>query len=137
MSKEQYHNTLHCKYLTQYHIIWCPKFRFSVLQKDADNELKNILANICDQYGYEIKTLEIMPDHIHIFVDCPQTAAPCDIVRMLKSISATEMVKAFPRLKQFYAHCGTLWSKRYFISTVKHISEATIKKYIEEQKNYD
>ena len=104
MSEEQYHSASHCKYLTQYHIIWCPKFRFSVLQKGADDKLKNILADICNQYGYEIKALEVMPDHIHIFVDCPQTVAPCDIVRTLKSISAIEMFKAFGFKPPKYIH---------------------------------
>ena len=66
-----------------------------------------------------------------------QTVAPCDIVRTLKSISAIEMFKAFPQLKQFYTRCGVLWSRGYFVSTVGHISEATVKKYIEEQKNHD
>ena len=137
MENEQYHSASHCKYLTQYHIIWCPEFRFSVLQKGADDKLKKILADICNQYGYEIKALEVMPDHIHIFADCPQTVAPCDIVRTLKSISAIEMFRAYPQLKQFYARCGVLWSRGYFISTVGYISEATAKKYIEEQKNHD
>lgn len=50
MSDEQYHSASHCKYPTQYHIIWCPKFRFSVLRNGADDALKNILANICNQY---------------------------------------------------------------------------------------
>ena len=45
MSDKQYHSASHCKYLTQYHIVWCPKFRFSVLQNGADNTLKNILAD--------------------------------------------------------------------------------------------
>ncbi len=40
---EQYHSTSHCKYLIQYHIIWCPKFRFSVLQGNVDTTLKQIL----------------------------------------------------------------------------------------------
>ena len=35
MSEEQYHSVSHCKYLIQYHIIWCLKFRFSVLQGNA------------------------------------------------------------------------------------------------------
>ena len=78
-----------------------------------------------------------MPDHIHIFVDVPQTVAPCDVVRTLKSISAIELFKVYPKLKQFYARCGALWSRGYFVSTVEHISEATVIKYIEEQKNHD
>ena len=75
MSEEKYHSASHCKYLIQYHIIWCPKFRFSVLKGDVENTLKQILQKICYDYNYHIKALEVMPDHIHIFVDVPQTVA--------------------------------------------------------------
>ena len=47
MSDEQYHSASHCKYLIQYHIIWCPKFRFSVLKGNAEDTLKHILQKIC------------------------------------------------------------------------------------------
>ena len=50
---------------------------------------------------------------------------------------AIEMFKAYPQLKQFYSRCGVLWSRGYFVSTVGHISEATVKKYIEEQKDHE
>lgn len=47
------------------------------------------------------------------------------------------MFKAYPQLKQFHSRCGVLWSRGYFVSTVGHISEATVKKYIEEQKDHE
>ena len=50
MSEEQYHSASHCKYLIQYHIIWCPKFRFSVLRGDVEDTLKLKLQKICDDY---------------------------------------------------------------------------------------
>ena len=137
MSEEQYPSTSHCKYLIQYHIIWCPKFRFSILKGNAEDTFKQILKKICDDYNYRIKSLEVMPDHIHIFVDVPQTVAPCDVVRTLKSISAIELFKVFPQLKKFYARSGALWTRGYFISTVGHISKATVIRYIEEQKGHD
>ena len=65
MKNENYHRASHCKYLVQYHIIWCPKFRCDGM----DETLKKILSEVCDAYGYIIKALEVMPDHIHIFVD--------------------------------------------------------------------
>ena len=126
MGNDGYHSASHCKYLVQYHIIWCPKFRFDVLEGDVEAELKRILESICMKYGYAIKALEVMSDHVHIFVD---------VVRTLKSISAVEMFRAFPKLKRFYSRCGVLWSRGYFISSVGHVSEATVKKYIEEQKS--
>ena len=54
---EQNNSASHCKYLIQYHIIWCPKFRFSELQGNVDVTLKQILQKICDDYGYKIKAL--------------------------------------------------------------------------------
>ena len=57
------------------------------------------------------------PDHIHVFVDVPQTAAPYVVVRTFKDINAIELFKAFPQLIQFYTGCGILWSKGYFVST--------------------
>ena len=49
MENEQYHSASHCKYLTQYHIVWCPKFRYSVLENGVDITLKQILSDICNK----------------------------------------------------------------------------------------
>ena len=92
---------------------------------------------MCHDYGYKIKALEVMPDHTHIFVDVPQTVDPCYVIRTLKSINAIELFKTYPKLKQFYAKCGVLWSRGYFVSTVGHISEAAVIKYIEDQKSHE
>ena len=68
-----------------------------------------------------------MPDHVHIFVDVPQSVALGDVVRTLKSINAIELFKTFPQLIQFYIRCSVSWSRGYFVSRVT--------KYIKEQKN--
>ena len=131
--KDIYNHNYHCKTLIQYHIIWCPKFRYSVLNATIKQDLTDIIQNICTKYHYEVKALEVMNDHIHLFISAPQTVAPCDIVRTLKSISAIELFKLYPNLKQFYKKCGKLWSDGYFISTIGEISSQTIKHYIENQ----
>lgn len=133
--KDNYKTLNHCKYLTQYHVIWCPKFRFNVLNEDIQEELKEILLRIADKYLYEIKEMEIMEDHIHIFVGTKPTVAPTDVVRTMKSISAIELFRSNEKLKKFYGRCGSLWSKGYFVSTIGSISEETVKKYIQEQKS--
>jgi putative transposase len=79
------YNTLnHCKFLIQYHIIWCPKFRYDVLNGNVECELRYILHSIADRYEYEIKELEIMPHHIHMFVSTNLTVSATDVVRALK-----------------------------------------------------
>ena len=133
----RYHHGAHSVYLLQYHIIWCPKFRYAVLNDARAERLKAILMWICGKYGYIVKALEVMPDHIHIFVDAPQTVAPCDIVRTLKSISAKQMLKDFPDLRRFYSRCGVLWSSGDYIASVGHVSAEAITRYIEEQKEHE
>lgn len=128
------HNN-HAKASCQYHIIWCPKFRHNILDDDTQAELKKIITDIANDYRYEIKALETMNDHIHVFLEADQSVAPVDIVRTLKSISAIKLFRAFPHLKQHYARCGNLWSRGHYISTVGHINEKTIRKYIESQKS--
>ena len=76
-----------------------------------------------------------MPDHIHIFLSAKPTVAPTDIVRTLKSISAIKLFKEYPKLKKFYARCGSLWSKGYLVSTIGNVSSHTIKRYIQNQKS--
>ena len=130
----EYKSSGHSKYLVQYHIIWCPKFRFKVLTGDIEGVLKDIIKNISKEYKYEIKALEVMPDHIHLFVATKPTVAPTDVVRTIKSITTVKLFKEFPELKNFYSRVGSLWSKGYFVSTVGNVSERTIQKYIENQK---
>lgn len=133
-SREKYRSGHHCVFLTQYHIIFCPKFRFSVLTDAAAEVLKEIFGEICSEYDYEIKALEVMEDHVHLFVSCPQTVAPSDIARTLKSRSAVMMFRRLPGLKRFYSRCGALWSRGYFVASVGNVSEATVRKYIEGQR---
>jgi len=105
-----------------------------VLKGNVEEALKRILAEICNKYEYKILELEVMADHIHIFVSAKPTVAPTDIVRTLKSITAIQLFKEFPALKKFYSRCGSLWSKGYFVSTIGKVSKDSIQKYIEVQK---
>ena len=114
MGEEKYHSALHCKYLTQYHIIWCPKFRFLVLKGNVDNSLKQILQKICNDYNYHIKALEVMPDHIHTFLDVPQTVAPAMWLEFLKASALSNYLTRIRSLKssmqdmELYGHEGIL-----------------------------
>jgi len=91
------------RYLCQYHLIWTPKFRFNVLKHRVDEELKKIFQEIADNYEFEIIAMEIMPDHVHLFVGAKPDISPSDIVRTFKSISAIEVFKRFPKLRDFYS----------------------------------
>jgi putative transposase len=135
MSKsDKYHKGAHVVYLCSYHLVWCPKFRFPVLKTVVEESLKQIFKDIAKEYDYEIIEMEVMPDHVHLFVGANPSVAPSDIVRTFKSISAIRLFKEYQELKNFYSRCGVLWSRGKFISTIGFVSAETIKKYIQEQK---
>jgi len=79
--------------------------------------------------------MEVMPDHVHLFISCKPTISPTDIVRILKSITARRLFEEFPNLRKFYSKCGVLWSKGYFVCSIGNASPETLKRYIQEQKS--
>ena len=133
MSRKPYHSASHCKYLIQYHIIWCPKFRFSVLHGKADMTLKQILQKICEDYGYRIKALEVMPDHIHLLLDCKPQFFISDMIKIMKGNIARQMFLAHPELKKELLG-GHLWNPSYCAVTVSDRSREQVCSYIEGQK---
>ncbi len=55
-------------FLINYHLIWCPKRRKKVLVGDIKIRLEQIMNEVAKEKNIEILALEIMPDHLHLFV---------------------------------------------------------------------
>ena len=132
MSMERWKSGTNCIFNVGYHFIWCPKYRRKVLVDAVENRLKTVMKIKAKQLGVEIVSLEILPDHVHLFVKCKPTFAPHQLVKQFKGNSSRLLRDEFPKLK---SRLPTLWTNSYYCESVGHISEATIKKYIEDQKN--
>ena len=132
MSMERWKSGTNCIFNVGYHFIWCPKYRRKVLVDAVENRLKAVMKLKAKQLGVEIVSLEILPDHVHLFVKCKPTFAPHQLVKQFKGNSSRLLRDEFPKLK---SRLPTLWTNSYYCESVGHISEATIKKYIEDQKN--
>ena len=89
----------HQVYEIGYHIIFCTKYRHKVLVGEVETTCRNSIAETCLAYGWQLKELEIMPDHVHMFVSAPPQTAPAEIARTVKSISAVKIFTAHPKLK--------------------------------------
>ena len=127
----EYKATRHAKYLCNYHFVWIPKYRRELLVGEVAEYTKEVLKSIAEELGCEIIALEVMPDHIHLFVNCPPRYAPSYLANYFKGKSARLILKKFPELRK--RTNGKLWTRSYFVSTAGNVSSETIKKYIEEQ----
>ena len=125
-------SSVKAKYNIAYHLIWCPKYRRSVLVAGVDVRLKELLIEKAKDMGVIIENMEVMPDHVHLFVKCSPIDNPQQIVGQFKGYASRYLRAEFPKLK---SRLPSLWTRSYYCESVGHISEATIKKYIEEQKN--
>jgi putative transposase len=115
----------------KYHIVWCPKYRRPVLVDAVDARLRKLLAEKAAELGLTIRALEVMPDHVHLFVESDPTRCVAEIVNRLKGYTSRVLRQEFPTLR---SRLPTLWSRSYFAGSVGHVSAATIERYIAEQK---
>lgn len=125
----------HCVYQTNYHFVWCRRYRHKVLVGPIAERLKQICFEIATELEFEILALEVMPDHVHLFVSCPPKWSPSEIVRRFKGRSSRRLMLEFAQLKRrYWGKRATLWAESYYVGTAGHVSAETIKRYIEESQ---
>jgi putative transposase len=78
----------------------------------------------------QIIALEIMPDHVHLFISTPPTLAPDQVMFRLKGYTSRILRKEYPQLMKL----PSLWTRSYYCGTAGNMSSETIKKYIANQK---
>ena len=98
---------------------------------DVEKRLRKLLFKKATENGLTVEALEIMPDHVHIFIASDPTEAPQRIANQLKGYTSRILRKEFPRL---CSKMPTLWSRSYYVDSVGHVSEETVKNFIESQK---
>lgn len=131
-SKDRWVNSSTSVYNLGYHIIWCPKYRRRILIDSIENRLREIILSKCEELDCQVKELNIMPDHVHLFVKTKPTIAPHFLIQQIKGSSSRILRTEFKELK---SKLPNMWTRSYYIESVGHISENNIKKYIQEQKN--
>ena len=102
-------------YSCKYHIVWCPKYRRKVLIHGVDERLKKILISVCEEFKSELIEMEVMPDPVHVLVECDPQFGIAKLVRYMNVDLRGFARVEFPWLK---SHIPTLWTNSYFCSTV-------------------
>ncbi|CAA9362318.1 Transposase and inactivated derivatives [uncultured Leptolyngbya sp.] len=118
-----------------YHLVFPAKYRRVVFDEQVDAVLKEVCLEI--EKRYEVKFIEVGVDqeHVHFLVQSVPTYSVTKLVTMIKSLSAKEVFKRCPQVKQ-QLWGGEFWSDGYLASTVgKHGDERLIAQYVKDQGN--
>lgn len=125
------YSSSHAVYNLHYHIVFCPKYRRPVLEP-LESELRELFRQKAKELSIEIEAMEIMPDHVHLFVSASPAITPQLIVNQLKGCSSHILRERHDWLR---SRLPTLWTRSYYIGSAGMVSQKTIMKYIENQKN--
>lgn len=129
---ERWKTNIGSVYNVCYHMIWCSKYRRKVLTGEVETRLKQLLSERSAENGWQLEGMEVMPDHVHLFIKATPSDSPAHIVSQLKGYTSFKLREEFKWLR---SRLPTLWTRSFYVETIGHISEETIIRYIEDQKN--
>ena len=116
-----------------YHFVCPAKYRRVVFSEAVDVTLKGICLEISNRY--ELKFIEIGTDkdHVHFLIQSIPTKSPSKIIQAVKSITAKEIFKHHPEVKE-QLWGGEFWTKGYYVNSVgRHGDENSIQSYVKAQ----
>jgi putative transposase len=131
-SKRDIKSNNNIAYSCKYHVVWCPKYRRSVLVGEVEQRLKELLLASIEAYRCTLIEMEIMPDHVHLLLEVEPQFGIHRLVKLLKGRTSRLLRQEFSSLKR---RLPTLWTNSYFVATVGGTPLAAIKQYIENQKH--
>jgi len=125
--------TYHNVYNSHYHLVFPVKYRKSLLTNEIPLAIAQIAQEIALRYDLEFEKIGVDLDYIHILVSFPPKYGGSDVVRIFKSLTAKELFRRFPQLKQ-ELWGGEFWSDGFYLATVSERGNwKVVEKYISNQ----
>jgi len=113
-----------------YHFVFLPRYRRKVLVGAIAERLREVLEEACAEVECNIVALEIMPDHVHLFVSALPQWSPSHIMGQVKGKTSRILRQEFPTL----ARMTSLWTRSFYVGSMGVVSTETVRRYIEAQK---
>jgi putative transposase len=122
-------------YDLKYHFVWTPKYSKDLLTGEVAEAVREILQSVAEAHDMEIDRMEVMEDHVHVFLSAPPRYSPARVMQIMKNISAREVFARFPWLRR-KLWGGEFWGDGYFVrSTGDQVTSEIIRRYIRYQKS--
>lgn len=123
----------HSIWMCNYHIVFCPKYRYNVLTGKAEVVVRNQIYRLLGQKDQiDVEEVNIQPDHVHIILSIPPKYSVSSIMGYLKGKLARKLFAQQKELTKRYwgRH---IWGRGYCVSTVG-LDEEKIRKYVKWQQ---
>ena len=108
---QQIKSTRNCKYMLNFHIVWCLRGRVKILFHEARVLLREAIEAVCVENKWTPYAIEPMPDHVHIFLGAKTFHE--DVLGSLKEQTSSFLKQCF----SIYSNALTderFWSGSYY-----------------------
>ena len=123
----------HNKTLLLYHLVFPVKYRRKVIDGPISGYIKEVCKEIGERYELQFVEIGTDEDHVHFLIQSVPTIAVSKIVQTVKSISAREIFKKYPQVKN-ELWGGNFWTSGFYANTVgQYGNKEVIRKYVENQ----
>jgi len=123
----------HCSFRIRYHMVCVVKYRKNLISGEIRDFLKEIFVGITKRYYLHFHAVGTDGNHLHILVGARPRYAPSKIMQICKSITAKQIFKKFPEIKE-ELWGGHFWTEGGHIDTVGDgYGEEKMKEYITNQ----
>ncbi len=126
-----YQTSRYSTYACEYHIIWCTKYRRSALSDEIQARFKALVLESEEKYGFIVRAIETMADHVHLLMSIPPTENVSIMVGKIKGMTAKVLREEFPHLK---SRLPNLWTRSYFVASTGGVTLEALKQYVASQK---
>jgi putative transposase len=111
-----------------YDVAWCPKYRRPVVTGPVQDRGEAPIRANCSERGWQLKALQMMPDHVRLFVKAHPKHSPSFVANQLKGLTSPALRAEFPRLR---SRRPALWARSYFAATAGAVSAEMVQRYID------
>ena len=77
----------HSVYLLTYHIVWCVKYRRTILSNKIGDRLKQILSDLISESGCSLIAIETDLDHVHLVLRTKPIHQISKLINSYKGVS--------------------------------------------------
>ena len=90
---ETYKQLSHTTYLCNYHVVFCPKYRFRVLHGPIGQKVRDWVRKIAEWKGVEILAGHVFKDHVHLVFSIPPKYVFNEVIGIIKGHVAIQLFK--------------------------------------------
>jgi putative transposase len=124
----------HCVYALHYHLVIVTKYRRRVLTKAMLDRFDELARERVEAWGGRLVEVNGEPEHVHMLMTLPPTAALSDFVNALKTGTSRRLRAEFAAEVNLVYRKPVLWSRSYCVISCGGAPLSILKHYIENQE---